>query len=282
MKYLLFALVFSGALIATAQSELNSYKYIIVPKNFDAFKKENQYHTSTFIKHLLLQNGLNAVYDDELPEDLNSNRCLGLLVDLLDESSMFSTKVIAVFKDCKAVEVYKTQQGNSKLKEYKSAYNEALQMAFNSLKGFQYTYKDTVKEKPVTVSFRNDVQQLDKMEPESGVTADVKVVEQEATPDQQRYKNMEPVPSDMVKGEEEEGDQGMPEDTWYAQEIPNGYQLVDNTPQVRLKIFKTSRPDVYIAMRDNANGLLYREGSRWIWEYYQGDDRRTEEIRIKF
>lgn len=285
MKYFLFTLLLSGTLITTAQSQLNSYKYVIVPKNFDAFKKENQYQTSTLVKYLLVQNGLNAVYDDELPEDLNSNRCLGLSVDLLDESSMFSTKVTALFKDCKSVEVYRTQQGTSKEKEFKSAYNEAMRMAFKSLNGFQYSYNDKKADGPVTVNFRNDVQKLDKTETDSRAAADAKAVEQQATPKVQRYKNREPLPSDIVKKEPEgNGDQSMAvaSDTWYAQEIPNGYQLVDNTPKVRLKILKTSLPEVFLAVGDNANGLLYREGTRWIWEYYQGNERRTQEIRVKF
>lgn len=287
MKYILLTLILSGTLFTTAQEQLNAYKYIIVPKNFDAFKKENQYQTSTLIKFLLVQNGLNAVYDDELPEDLNHNRCMGLLVDLLDDSSMFSTRITATFADCKSVEVYRTQQGSSKEKEYKTAYNESLRMAFNSLKDFAYTYDPPDgAEEPVTVSFRDDVK---KMEPEPvAQTEDVKLVEQEATPEQQRYKNLEPLPSDMVKQEppasvERPGEiPGGASDTWYAQPIQNGYQLVDNMPKVRLKIFTTSLPNVFIAMQDKGTGLLYLEGSRWFLEYYQGDERKVEEIKIKF
>lgn len=288
MKYILIALILSGTLLATAQEQLNDYKYIIVPKNFDEFKKENQYQTSTLIKFLLVNDGFNAVYDDQLPEDLNRNRCLGLLVDLLDESSMFSTKITAIFSDCKSVEVYRTQQGTSKEKDYKPAYTEALKMAFNSLRGFTYSYDAPEGvEKPVTVSFRDDVKKMEPTEPPVP-TDDRKLVEQEATPEQQRYENREPVPSDMVKQEQLASKERPGEisekstNTWYAQAIRNGYQLVDNTPKVRLKIFTTSLPNVFIAMRDSETGLLYLEGSRWLLEYYQGDERKVEEIKIKF
>ncbi len=56
---------------AYSQSQLNEYKYIIVPKKFDGFKNENQYQTSTAIKYYFVQQGFNAVYEDALPQDLN-------------------------------------------------------------------------------------------------------------------------------------------------------------------------------------------------------------------
>ena len=39
------------------QAQLDSYKYIVVPKKFDGFKYENQFRTSTQIKFLFSQNG---------------------------------------------------------------------------------------------------------------------------------------------------------------------------------------------------------------------------------
>ncbi len=100
---------------------MNDYKYIIVPKKFDGFKKENEHQTSTLIKHLFTERGFNTVYDDALPAELNSNRCLGLLVVLDDQSSMFSTKTTLRLRDCNAVEIMATGEGKSRIKEYKAA-----------------------------------------------------------------------------------------------------------------------------------------------------------------
>ena len=76
---------------SNAVAQFNDYKYIIVPKKFDAFRKENMHSTSTTIKYLLTKRGFNAVYDDALPDDLFQDRCLGLVAILQDDSSLFVT-----------------------------------------------------------------------------------------------------------------------------------------------------------------------------------------------
>ena len=50
---LLFAIVIGNA----ANAQLNSYKYIIVPKKFEAFKSVNEYQTSTLVKYFFEENG---------------------------------------------------------------------------------------------------------------------------------------------------------------------------------------------------------------------------------
>ena len=68
----------------------------------------------------------------------------------------------------------------------------------------------------------------------------------------------------------------------YAQQIPNGYQLVDSTPKIRLKIYSTSVPEVYIGANDKGNGIVYKRGSQWYFEYYVSEKLEVEEFAIKF
>ncbi len=274
--------VFSGY----SQGNLNDYKYIIVPKKFDAFKKENQYKTSTLVKFLFTQNGFNAVYEDALPEDLNSNLCLGLIVSVIDESSMFTTKASLVLKDCSSQEILSTLTGNSKVKEYEGGYKEAITEAFGTIRAMDYTYvpKEQNSE-PVIISFKNDVKNMEKKRaPKNKV--DVVVVQQVATPEEQVYKSNEPVASNIEKAEQPTKEM-MVEDRndsnfLYAQEIPKGFQLVDNTPKIRLKLLKTSIPDVYIVKHAKDNGVVYKKDGKWYFEYYFGDTLKTEELNIKF
>ena len=274
--------VFSGY----SQGNLNEYKYIIVPKNFDAFRKENQYKTSTLVKYLFTQKGFNTVYDDALPEDLNSDRCLGLIVSVKDESSMLSTKASLVLKDCSSQEVLSTLTGKSKDKEFEGAYKEAITEAFGTIRAMDYTYvaKEQNSE-PVTISFKNDVKNMEKkIEPKNKV--DVLVVQQVATPEEQVYKSNEPVASKIEKAEtpnkemiaRDKNDSNI----LYAQEIPNGFQLVDNTPKIRLKLFRTSIPDVYTVKHDKDNGVVYKKDGKWYMEYYFGETLKIEELNIKF
>ncbi len=303
-----------GIFASQAYAQLDDYKYLVVPKKFDIFSEVNQHQTSTLVKYLFTKKGFTTVYDDGYPDDLNSNRCLGLYVSLRDESTMFMTKTFLILKDCKGREVFMTQEGKSKKKEYKAAYHEAITEAFESFDILNYSYNGKgERPEPVTLNFKNDVKSLGQGKVDTVSRADKtdKAVQlREATKDRHIYKSVEPVDSDYVKGNDsistpddrsadsgklkvagdgtksigqglnmkELGDVGI----LYAQQIVNGYQLVDSTPAVRLKIFKTTLPDVYMAAMGQVNGLVYKKNDQWLLEYYENDKLLSEELDIKF
>ncbi|WP_420604250.1 hypothetical protein [Flagellimonas sp.] len=278
---LTYFLIFAIGLSYPMNGQLNDYKYIIVPKKFDAFKKENKHQTSTIIKHLFTQNGFTAVYEDALPEDLANNRCLGLLVNLEDNSSLFSTKTVLVLRDCQSIEVFRSLEGRSKIKEYKAAYREAIKGAFTSFEGMGYTYtpkKETSKEvemeQPITVSFKNDVKSLDK-KPEE------KVMVQEATTENQTFKSIKPAPS-TIKRAENVVKKTVNSNLLYAQPIEGGYQLVDSTPKVVLKIVETSVENIFLVDYEGKNGVVFKKEDKWFLEYTENGAKKLEELNIKF
>ena len=67
-----------------------------------------------------------------------------------------------------------------------------------------------------------------------------------------------------------------------AQSIVNGFQLVDITPKVILKMFKTSVVDYYIATSDLKNGVVFKKNNEWFFEYYASDKLTSEKLNIKF
>lgn len=322
MKIVILSIILAVGFTSKAQAQFDNYKYIVVPKRFDGFKKENQYKTSTLIKHLFTQKGFNTVYDDQLPEDLTSNRCLGLFVELLNQSSMFTTKTTLVLKDCADNEVFSTVQGRSKKKEYEASFAESINDAFRSFDGIVYSYTpqmDEKKEEPITVSFKNDVKKLEEERPDleknqeraveqiateeeqyykdrrpiessykkaEAKEAKKEMMEQKATPEEQRFKSMEPEPSEIRKIDEDlsklastmKTDVG----TLYAQELAHGYQLVDSTPKIRMKLFKSTLPNVYIAESGTINGVVFTENGKWFFQYYKANELVTEELNIKF
>ena len=276
---------------------MSDYKYIIVPKRFEDFKEVNQYQTSTLVKYLLSERGFNVVYDDALPPDLNSNRCLGLLASLNDDSSMFTTKTTIILKDCNGANVFTTREGKSKIKEYKGAYDESIREAMKSFNGIDYAYSENSvgDEKPLTLNFKNDVKSLkekqisEKFEPKGINTDKVErkspknqnpMVIQEATSENQSYKSLEPVASDV--GSKKDDNVKTNAEVWYAQEIPNGYQLVDSTPKIRMKLFKSSNDNMYMAQADAKSGMVYEKEGKWIFEYYENGSLVQEELNIKF
>jgi hypothetical protein len=280
-KRVLIVVLFAFMASITMRGQLNDYKYIIVPKKFETFKKENQYMTSTMVKYLFTQKGFTPVYDDELPEDLANNRCLGLLASLSDDSSMFSTKVTVILKNCQSVEVYRTQEGKSKIKEFTAAYKDALEKAFVSFDGINYAYSPKkVEEKQtepqtVIVSYRNDVKKLEEK-------TETEVVKQEATLENQSYETIEPETSNFTKAVEKTEQPMITSSMLYAQPIENGYQLVDSTPKVVMKLVSTSIENVFLTDYQGNSGVVLQKDGKWFLEYTEGGEKKLKELNIKF
>lgn len=270
----LFFLIASVSIFA--QEELNNYKYIIVPKQFDAFKEMNQYQTSTLVKYILENQGFNVFYDDDLPIELSANRCLGLLTVLVNGSNMFTTKTAIAFKDCNSKIVYTTAEGTSKIKEYKGAYNEAIKETLNGLNNFKYKYAEQSSE-PVVVSFKNDVKNITP-KVEQTETVENKAVEVAENTSNKKNEVVAlkpaavPLKSDIT-----------PEQVFYAQSIENGYQLVDSTPKIVMKMFSTSKPNMFLAEDSTKNsGMVYTENGEWFFEYYEAGKLIKKNLSIKF
>lgn len=233
-----------------AQKSVNNYKYIIVPKQFEFFTYPDQFQTSSLTKFLFNKNGFKAFLSDEkFPEDLANNKCLALTAVVNKESGFLNTKNTISLRDCFNNVIYKSKEGKSKNKEYKRAYHEAIRKAFNSIKYLNYKYipvEETISEiKKQTI---NATTNLPKVE-----TKKVIVV-----------KNSSNITTAIL----------------YAQKIENGFQLVNTKPEVVFKALKTTRKDVYILQ--GKNGVLYKNNSDWIAEYYLKSKKVIEKYQIKF
>lgn len=248
-----------------AEAQLDRYKYFVVPLQFDGFKNQNQFRTSTLIKHLFTQYGYPAFYDDAIPPDLASRPCQGLRVGLVENSSLLHTKVKLTLKDCYGQVVYETLEGKSKTKEYELAYREAIEEAFIPLAALGYTYTPdgddagdevaaVLTEDPGSVPAAAETR-------EEGIGGEAAAAAA--------------IPAAVAQGEEIE--------TWYAQPVENGYQLVDSTPSVRMKLVNTSQEDTYIAMVDGAPmGMVYKKDGDWWHEFYKDGKAKLRKLRIDF
>jgi hypothetical protein len=68
----------------------------------------------------------------------------------------------------------------------------------------------------------------------------------------------------------------------YAQPIPSGFQLIDATPKVIMKIFATSKNDTFIAKKELQEGVVFKKGEEWFYEFYSGEKLYSEKLEIKF
>lgn len=145
MKKILLAVLILFSVVSVAQT-INNYEFVIVPTKFEFQQTENEFRLSTILKHRLEEFGFQAFYTSD---QLNSNygdRCRYLTVDLVNESSLFTTKLFIVFKDCQNKIVFQSETGKSKLKDNRESYNEALERALQSVKALNYKFNGTKNE----------------------------------------------------------------------------------------------------------------------------------------
>ncbi len=120
---------------------INSYKYVIVPNKFDFLKESNAYQVNALTRFLFEKYGFKAFMEkEELPQDYNENGCNALYAQVKDKSGIFVTRLKVVLKNCKDQEVFVSEEGTSREKDFKKAYHEALREAFQSIKELNYHY----------------------------------------------------------------------------------------------------------------------------------------------
>lgn len=247
MKRYLFILFLFFSFSGYAQQSLNNYKYVVVPEKFSFLKTNNLYGLNDLAKFLVEQKGFTAYLDNsELPTDLANNKCKALNLDLIERKTMFTTNLTVVLKDCQGNILFKSKEGKSREKEYKTSYNFALRDAFSSLDSLNYVASATPAAMPVAAAAPQQ---------STVVTTYAPATASEVVP---------------AAG------------TLYAQPIANGFQLINTVPKVVLTLLITTVPDYFIANNDTAQGIAYKRNGEWFFEYYQNNKLVTEKLLIKF
>ncbi|WET05050.1 hypothetical protein P0R33_15365 [Flavobacterium sp. YJ01] len=254
IKFLLTAILCS--VVGFAQS-VNDYKAVIVPLKYDFLKTDNQYRLATLSKQNLNKAGFEAFYSNQqLPEGY-TDRCQVLYIDVVKDNAFLVTKLFIQFKDCFGQVVFTSEVGRSKEKDYELAYKESLENAFKSVYALHYKYSGNA---PVVTS---NVPVTAKVSPAAAAVTTAAVA----------TKVVATTPSPDLKDP----------NLLYAQPMESGYQLIDKTPKVVMKLLKTSQANVYIAIKDNVQGsLILKEDGQWYFESYQNDKLVSEKIAVKF
>lgn len=254
IKFLLTAILCS--VVGFAQS-VNDYKAVIIPLKYEFMKTDNQYRLATLSKQNLTKAGFEAFYTNEQLPDGYTDRCQVLYIDVIKDNAFLVTKLSVQFKDCFGQVVYTSEVGRSKEKDYDLAYRESLDNAFKSVQALHYKYSGT----PVAVSRTPVATQVPVAANTAATTVAATQVVAVATP------------SPDLKDP----------NLLYAQPTESGYQLIDKTPKVVMKLLKTSQPNVYIAIKDNVQGsLILKQDGQWYFESYQNDKLVSEKITVKF
>lgn len=234
---------------------INDYKAVIVPMKYDFLKLENQYRLNTFTKFNLEKAGFTAFYNKETIPSEYSDRCSLLYVDVVKESGFLTTKLFITMKDCNDKIIFQSVLGKSKEKDYQVAYTEALNEAFQSIYDLQYKYSGQMIAKTQSVSSEPQANK-----PVLAPAAKVETVVL-STP-----KILSKTDASLL----------------YAQPTVNGYQLIDSSPKVIMKVLHTSNKNCYIAVKGDVQGVLILKNNEWVFEYYQNDQLWSETIAVKF
>ena len=244
-KNLLFIFLLISSM--SFSQNINDYNYVIIPTKFSFFNEANRFNLNTLSKMFMEKHGFNAYFDDAvLPDNAAKDECK-LYLDVLKNSNMFTTKLTVVLKDCRNEVVFTSAEGKSTEKQYKVAYTIALREAFKSFDNLNYKYNG-----------RQSGGNLEKAaEITASKTADISQI------------------GGQTRG-------SVTGDILNAQPVENGYQLVDNTPKIVLKIYKTSVVDVYVAESDTEKGTVLKSNGQWIFEYYSNGKLFTKVLNIKF
>jgi hypothetical protein len=233
-----------------AAQSLNDYKFAIVPAKFSFFKEKDKYGLNSLAKSFMQKNSFETYLDtDLLPAETVNNKCNSIYVDVLEDNTLFATKLTVVMKDCRNAVLFTSKQGVSKSKDLRVAYNQALRNAFSSLSLAKHKYDGNEK---------------------GEVLAD-KTVEAQTV-----------ILSETFEGNAQQTAVTQTTDVLSAQEIENGYQLVDKTPKIVMRMYRTSQPDVYMADSGTVKGVVRKDNGQWLFDYYENERLVSKPLNIKF
>jgi hypothetical protein len=273
-----------------AQKNLNKYKYVIVPYNYNFLKEKDQYQLNTLTQFLFNKYGFNAIMEGEdYPDDLKFNRCSALKADVNKDSGMFKTRLTVSLKDCNDRIVYTSDVGESREKEFKIAYNKALREAFLSIEALNYKYESSheVTTLPATAAVKSEA-----TEEVQALKQDAETLKNKTEVESAKVVNSVAVPvvavaaasevSTTPKKEKtlEEGVKEMFSGILYAQEIENGYQLVDSSPKVVYKLKNTELDNLFLV--ENKGAIVFKKGDDWVVKYYENNTWKEQTLNIKF
>lgn len=247
-KYILLALALAFISISGFSQSLNDYKYAIVPAKFTFLKEKDQYRMNMLTKMFMEKYGFITYFDsDILPAEVAENNCNRVFVDVQSNGGFFTSKIVVTLKDCRNAVIFTSAEGKSREKDLQISFNQALREAFNSF--------DNLDLKSNRTTITEQIQPMPESKP---LTSQAVVIKEEVKSTNSESKIL------------------------FAQPIENGFQLIDSTPKVIMKIYKTSIPICFMAIKDSVQGVLIFRENHWFFEYLSNSKLISDKVEVKF
>jgi len=249
---LLLIVTFFSQLVNAQSTELNNYEYVIVPMQFDFQDEPNEYQLNILSRVLLKEQGFKVFMDtEERPLELVGKTCLSLFLEVEDTSGILDISTIIRLKDCYNNIIFESEEGKTKIKDYKDGYQDALKKAFQSLSDKNYEYD-------------NQGLELSKMETVVESKESVNKVDEGKTyPNKKVYK--------------------FGGNTYWMVETENdNFKILSNSGKVNYAMLSKADKGSYIFNSKNINGAAYfdAEGNLNI-EYMDEDLNEVQTIIFK-
>ncbi len=272
-----------------AQEIINNYKYIIVPTSYSFFNEEDKFQINSLTKFLFNKYGFTAfLQNEELPQDLITNKCLALYVNVEEEKSFFKTKLRIDLKDCGGGVVMSSKVGETREKQFDKAFNLALRDAFETYQHINYKYAPSKNDAPVTVE--SEIQEpiatkdkeIERLKEEVKTLKEVKEVKEVKEETAKIVETTKAVTKEPELKINETKVELIEESSnlLYAQPIENGFQVVDTTPKIVMILLETGKSNVYMVKGKNA--MVYQEDGSWYLSENEGDKVSVKPLNIKF
>jgi hypothetical protein len=239
-----------------------------VPNSYDFLSEDDEYQLNSITKFLFNKYGYESYFNnDDLPEDLKKDRCLALTSEVTKvKGSLLKTKLLITLKDCFGAVIMTSKIGESRLKKYDRAYNEALRSAFETFQTFDYNYVENEHEEATTKKT-------------------VIVTETPKTEIVEKVEEKKEATITMVAAKKKEKkkvliSENKPNQKYYAQEISNGYQLVNSEPRIVMVLLTTGAENIFLVKDKNA--IVYKEDGFWYYSENNEKLSEPESIDIKF
>ncbi|MGB1211072.1 hypothetical protein CLV86_2354 [Lacinutrix venerupis] len=266
-RTILILLAFIALTSVSAQTSLNDYKYVIVPKHYDFANKPDEYMLNSLTKFLFEKYNFDALMEGEtFPSDYGKNNCLALKADVLKESTIFKTKLTVQLKNCQDQIIFTSTQGESREKKYNVAHNQALRNAFKSIEAANYKYN------PDNALVNNTVEEVGEQQDEIvKLKEEIKVLK-EAKAKETITEKPELIEKPLVENAK-----------FKAEAIDGGfmgYNLVNSNNDKVYTIFFSGKEDLYIVK--NRDAVIYKLNNKWVIAEAKGKDLQVKSIDIKF
>jgi hypothetical protein len=272
--YLIFTLLI-GICFTTLGQNLNSYKYIVVPEKFDFLKESNQYQMNELTKFLFEKYGFKAyLVSEEKPLDWAEESCNTLYTDIKEDGGLFVTTLQVILKDCRNQIIFTSEEGTSREKDYKKAYQEALREAFNSINAVDYNYEKNIEEADRRSSVKPDEK---KAEPKKVITPISKVPEVVISAIPRETEKVavvfesKPNKKTFVSGDMD----------YYLLNTDFGFQLYQNEMQEPFaKLIKTQSPNNFIYSTIQNQGIAFFDRNGNLIVEIINDKENSTSIKI--